>query len=59
VTITIRYYIAVNTAAAGVFNSGPCSLSLINHVKWTKTYLCKCEFSLSALCVTLFIMSRN
>jgi len=31
-------------------NSGPCSLSLINHVVWTKTCaLCKSEFPLSAL----------
>jgi len=30
--IIVRYYIVVNTAAAGVFNSGSCSLLLINHV---------------------------
>jgi len=58
-TITIRYYNAVNTTVAGVFNSGP-SLSLINYVEWTKTCaLCKDEFPLSASCVTSFITSRN
>jgi len=58
--ITVRYCIAVNTTAADVFNSGPCSLSLINHVEWTKTYaLCKGEFPLRASCVTSFITSRN
>jgi len=43
--ITVRYYIAVNTTAAGVLNSGPGSLSLINHVEWTKMCaLYKSEF---------------